>query len=974
MPDSVPSTGRRAFLGAVGGGGLATVAGRLDAEWHRAAAADEPLDVVVRFEGIDDPRSIEENAVSRLKQHAGASHDNFRRFAATTAGIEIRREFWLADAVLARVDPGVVTLEAIAAVDAVSEIRPNDATSMTEGAIDRDSAVGSDLPRAKDRTDGARRRTGRAKSATTAGSARIGQQGDGAGPSYGLEQIHAPTVWDFYGARGEGVDVAVLDSGVDPEGHEGIQSALDRGGWMEFDDGGERVESDPYDPNGHGTGTSGLVVGDTTDDGVQYGVAPAAALYHAKVVGEDGLAFAPIVAGLEWAIEQGVDVVSMSLGPLSYPAQLVEPLENARASGVLVVGAVGNAGHYTSASPGNMPTVVGVGAVDRDGTVTDFSGGERILTDRYWGGAAPDGWPDEYTVPDVTAAGVEVPSAEPGGSYSGAGGASAAAPQVAGAAALALSAARAADADGVGVEDLERALVDAAVHPDRDDPFAVDPGEDDRYGAGVASALFAATELVAGHTITGTVYRPDGSPMPGALVGAEVGRRTRTDAEGRFELTLPAGEQPIGAGAIGYEVDATMLDPASTNEVEFTPTPADGPAVGLTEAPPDRIEAGGAATATFTAANVEFATVDVTTEGLLQRADLGLRVNGKSAQFGEPVEVDAVDRTPEFTVTIEVPEGARVGSVTADLAVSRNGEDRFGELPTVRVHSDPLRVGERVPSIQAPVDLVAPGTTIELGDATFSGSGGDGPSTLRLNKPVSLVAATDASPRIEIDGASDRPGIYVGANDVEIDGVTIDAPGASAGVQIGTEPQNRETDAPSAATIRNGTVRGGDTGVDVRVAPAAVVEANDVTGETVGISIIGPGATIVRGNDVHDVETGLALDGLAREVADNRFRGIGGTAIRVGTPQSRLDQLDAEPGPIRNNVVEGAAIGIEVTDGAAVGDISGNEFREVESEIVGLDGAGSVEEDSAWHLVLYGATGLSLVALLVPYARRRITR
>lgn len=298
-----------------------------------------------------------------------------------------------------------------------------------------------------------------------------------------------------------------------------------------------------------------------------------------------------------------------------------------------------------------------------------------------------------------------------------------------------------------------------------------------------------------------------------------------------------------------------------------------------------------------------------------------------------------------------------------------------GTLSTVYVHPDPLPAGGEVPSLQAPIDLVAPGTTIELQDGAFPESGDEDASPLILDSPVSLVAAEDASPRIAVEDIDPEfPAIYVTANDVTIDGVEVAAGGAAAAIQLGSEMRNRETDAPSAATLRNVTVGGATTGIDVRTAPAALVENCDVTGDGTGIVVRGGQSTQLRENEVHDVETGIAIDGLVSAVAENRLRNVGGTAILVEGAAAQLERMGAEQGPIRNNVIEGASIGIEVTPDAAVGVVEDNEFRDVETATVGLDGGPAADEDSMLGLALYGLTGASIAVLFVPFARRKLRR
>jgi nitrous oxidase accessory protein NosD len=352
-----------------------------------------------------------------------------------------------------------------------------------------------------------------------------------------------------------------------------------------------------------------------------------------------------------------------------------------------------------------------------------------------------------------------------------------------------------------------------------------------------------------------------------------------------------------------------------------------------------------------------------------------LSVNGQPAAPGETVDVDGEARSPAFTVTTEVAEGARAGTVTPSLAFHGNGETVRGSLSKIYVHPDPLPVGGDVPSLQAPIDLVAPGTTIELQDGAFSESGAEDRSPLVVGNPVSLVAADGASPRIAVEDVNPEfPAVSVTANDVTLEGVEVAAGGAASAIQLGSEIRGRETDAPSAATLRGVTVGGATTGIDVRSAPAALVESCDVTAGDVGIQVTGGQSGILRGNEVHDVETGIAVDGLVSAVAENRLWNVGGTAIRVGVNQALLERMGAEQGPIRNNVIESATIGIEATPDAAVGVVEGNEFRDVETPTVGLDGGAVADGDSRFGLVLYGLTGASIAVLFVPYARRKLRR
>jgi subtilisin family serine protease len=114
--------------------------------------------------------------------------------------------------------------------------------------------------------------------------------------------------WVFGNADGTGVRVAVIDSGIDAD-HPSLQGCVDADAAVAFtvDAGGEVVaDHAPHgDSFGHGTACAGII----------HSLAPAARITSVKVLGA-GLSgrAAAFLGGLEWAVEQGFDVVNLSLG------------------------------------------------------------------------------------------------------------------------------------------------------------------------------------------------------------------------------------------------------------------------------------------------------------------------------------------------------------------------------------------------------------------------------------------------------------------------------------------------------------------------------------------------------------------------------------------------------------------------------------------------------------------------------------
>lgn len=259
--------------------------------------------------------------------------------------------------------------------------------------------------------------------------------------SWGLQKIGALSVWGAYGARGKGVKVGVLDTGVDAE-HPDLKGKVTA--WAEFDADGNIVpNSKPHDSDQHGTHCCGIVAGGNHSS-QWIGVAPDAELAVALVLdGEKGGTDAQILAGIDWLVEQKVHVISMSLGGLAMdpdmPSTYTEAILTCLRAGIPVVTAIGNEGSQTTGSPGNDLFAFAVGATDHQDKAAGFSGGRtQILRKSSY--FPPDQLPLPYSKPDVSAPGVAILSSVPGRKWEAFNGTSMATPHVAGAMALLLSA------------------------------------------------------------------------------------------------------------------------------------------------------------------------------------------------------------------------------------------------------------------------------------------------------------------------------------------------------------------------------------------------------------------------------------------------------------------------------------------------------------------------------------------------------
>jgi type VII secretion-associated serine protease mycosin len=321
---------------------------------------------------------------------------------------------------------------------------------------------------------------------------------------WALDAVNAPLAWQT--TRGEGITVAVLDTGVDPD-HPDLAGGVLKG--KDF----VGLGAEPGDARwaGHGTAMAGIIAGrghgPDRGSGV-LGVAPEAEILPVRVLLEDddperdearnrrGNALAD---GIRWATDQGADVINLSLGDDSESAH-PDPREDAAVryalgKGVVVVASAGNGGEKGDpvSYPAGYPGVIAVTAVDRSGSRAAFS-------TRRW-----------YAT--VSAPGKDVIVADPDGRYYAGWGTSAAAAFVSGSAALV----RAAWPE-LSPAQVKRLLVETA----RDTP---EGGRNDALGAGMvdpaaaieAAAVDASVRPAVGEPYAAKYFGPGPLPERGAV-------------------------------------------------------------------------------------------------------------------------------------------------------------------------------------------------------------------------------------------------------------------------------------------------------------------------------------------------------------------------------------------------------------------------------------------------------------------------
>jgi subtilisin family serine protease len=297
------------------------------------------------------------------------------------------------------------------------------------------------------------------------------------GSAWGVAKILAPEVWGGFG-RGKDILIGHLDTGVD-DTHPALVGKV--AAFEEFDGLGNPLGTPVHDDGRHGTHTAGTICG-RNFRGVNIGVAPEANLVSGLVLPGGSGTFAQIVAGMQWAVSKGAQVISMSLGGIGYTTLWNLPVLNATLSGALVVASIGNSGHGTSGGPGNDLFAVGVGATHYQDVAAGFSGGQTLVLvshDRL-------AFPVTYMKPDISAPGVQVLSSVPGEQLAAFNGTSMAAPHVAGSVALLLSAAPGLIGDPFAVRSILLGTVEDYG----------ESGRDQRFGFGRLDALSAAETAV----------------------------------------------------------------------------------------------------------------------------------------------------------------------------------------------------------------------------------------------------------------------------------------------------------------------------------------------------------------------------------------------------------------------------------------------------------------------------------------------
>ncbi|MEO3753499.1 S8 family serine peptidase [Streptomyces sp. B6B3] len=548
-----------------------------------------------------------------------------------------------------------------------------------------------------------------------------------------VPQIGAPEAWDA-GYDGAGVTIAVLDTGITTQ-HEDVSAKVVAA--ENFS-----TAPDTEDRYGHGTHVASIAAGTGAhSNGTYTGVAPGAELLNGKVLDDDGYGDeSGIIQGMQWAVDQGADIVNMSLG--GYATTAIDPMEEAvntlsAGSDALFVIAAGNDGPFESSisTPGTADAALTVGAVDKSDELALFSSvGPRLR--------------DGAVKPDVTAPGVAIGAAAAPGSavaeggtpvadgYVAIDGTSMATPHTAGAAALLaqqhpdwdgerIKAALSASAQpgdftafqqGSGRIDVGAALDQSVVADQSSLNFGLAEwphGDDEPITRELTYTNLGTEDVTLDLTAAGT--NPNGEPAPAGMftLGAD-------------QLTVPAG----GTASVEVTADTTLPELDGAYDVVVTAT---GAGEGQTVRTPGAVQR-------------EVESYDLTVEALDR--------NGEPATdwYASAINLETfgwID-LPTNGDPIRLPAGEWL--IDANFYVTNGSDDLTGldwlTLPSLALTEDttlaldareaePVEVGlsgaeASLTDLNMTYSLVAPDGESGFGTSWFAGTMPDGLNTLQI--------------------------------------------------------------------------------------------------------------------------------------------------------------------------------------------------------------------------------------------------
>jgi subtilisin family serine protease len=654
--------------------------------------------------------------------------------------------------------------------------------------------------------------------------------------AWGVEHIGTRPV-HLGGNTGQGIKLAVIDTGLDyiHDDPDNVPYVVDPEFTSNYAGGYDFVnnDNDPMDDNGHGTHVSGIVAAQKNNYLV-VGVAPGVQLYALKVLGATGEGdYSGLIAALDWAVTNDIDVVNMSLGGHEVSAALQTAVANASAAGLTLVAASGNVNPNNFnellygcpvAYPAAYEQVIAVSFTNTSDKLTGFScTGPQV---------------------DMAAPGDQIFSTVPVGTcmfckpqgYAANSGTSMAAPHVAGVAALILAAGIANGGDPATLHDDVKAHICATTT--QANMAITDPKYPSYYGCGIANARKALIETPPPSPINtnapvaadDAVTTDEDTPVDVAVLAND------TDPNGDA-LSVTAATDPAH-GTTSVQPDGTVRyapDPDYAGADAFDYTVDDGTANTDT----------GSVAVTVRAVNDDPTAVDDVLVTISDAAGSVAVLANDSDVDGDTIAVSGVTTPANGSTTIELD-----GSITYQPADGYVGDDGFDytiddgaggtatghvSVTVVFVNAPPVAVDDVATVAEdgsALIDVLANDTVADGGALTVVAVGqpAHGSTAISSDGTVSYVPVANYN---GLDAFDYTVADSIGFTDTGTVAVAVTAVN-DAPVAVADSAATAE-DAP--ATI---AVTANDTDVDGDTLTLIAVSAADI-----GSSAIAPDGTIV---------------------------------------------------------------------------------------------------------------------------------
>lgn len=205
---------------------------------------------------------------------------------------------------------------------------------------------------------------------------------------WGITAFDLPKAWEK--TKGEGVKIAVLDSGCDLDHPDLVQNLLPGINLI-------NRRNPPHDDNNHGTHVAGIICAQNNEIGM-VGVAPESKVIPVKVLdGKGNGDLATVAEGIRWAVDNGADIISMSLGSPRPLQNIRKAIQYAESKGIPTFVAAGNMGISKEILyPANYPETISIGSIDENFNRSSFSMTGENLDFMAPGGkifsTVPDNW------------------------------------------------------------------------------------------------------------------------------------------------------------------------------------------------------------------------------------------------------------------------------------------------------------------------------------------------------------------------------------------------------------------------------------------------------------------------------------------------------------------------------------------------------------------------------------------------------